>query len=110
MRLDGFLLDHPAQHRRGAISRVANEPLRLQIEALFYAIDHHLRGFDFRRAVSRRYFHIENHAMGDAGAARLGRGSNQCRAEDDAVDLTSALSIFRTYPNLPRDWFRDVVR
>ncbi|MNR11499.1 hypothetical protein D3C85_1580790 [compost metagenome] len=63
MRLDVFFLHHPGQHRRGAVSGVANEALWLDVELRFDPIDHRLGALDFCGSMSRCGFHIHDHAV-----------------------------------------------
>ena len=63
MRRDSFLLHHPAQHRCGAVGGIPDEALRGEVETFLDPFDHGLGGFDFRRPVGRRRFHIKDHPM-----------------------------------------------
>ena len=74
MRFDAFFVDHPTEHWRCPVSGVPDQSLRRDVEARFDPIDHDLGGFDFRRAVSRCRFDIEDHAMGsvDQVVRRIG--------------------------------------
>jgi len=46
MRFDALLLDHPSQHLGRAVSRVADQTLRLDPEPLLHPVNHESRGID----------------------------------------------------------------
>jgi len=63
MWLDVLFLHHPGQHRRGTVSGVANEALRLDVELRFDPINHRLGALDFCGSMSRCGFYIHDHAV-----------------------------------------------
>lgn len=79
MRRDAFLLNHPGKHRRGAISSVADQTVRLESEMLLDPIDHRLGRFDFLRSVSERHFDIDNNSRMQIDQIVSGV-SKECRA------------------------------
>ena len=60
VRLDPALLDEPAQHRRGAVGAVGDQPLGVEAEAVHRAVDHGARGADLRLADGARRLDVDD--------------------------------------------------
>ena len=60
MRCDALVLDHPAQHRSGAIGGVADEATGLETETLLDAVDHRPRRVDLLRSVRGRSLDVDD--------------------------------------------------
>jgi hypothetical protein len=60
VRLDPAFLDQPAQHRRGAIGAVGDQPLGVEAEAVHRAIDHGARGADLRLPDGARRLDVDD--------------------------------------------------
>jgi hypothetical protein len=54
MRLDLLLVYQPTEHRTGAVSRITDQALGLEVKAFLDPIDHRPGGIVLFRAVSRR--------------------------------------------------------
>ena len=70
VRCDLLLLNEPAQELARAVGRVGRQPLRLQIEAGFGAVEHRLGGGDLVVGSGRRRLHVD-----DDGVRRCRSGS-----------------------------------
>jgi len=57
--------NHEGQELAGAVCRVGDQPLRLETEPPFRAIDHHRRGGDLVIGARRRRLDIDDHGMLD---------------------------------------------
>ena len=69
------LLQEPCEHWRCPICRIANKPLRGNVETLHNAVNHHLRRFNLVRAVGQRRFHIQDYPVSsiDQVIRRIGK-------------------------------------
>ena len=65
MRRDLLLYDQPVQHRRRSVGGIRGEPLRLEAEALFGALQHGSRSAYLGLADRARGFNIDDHATLD---------------------------------------------
>src|ERR1700724_343466 len=62
MRLDPFVVDHPAQQLGITVVHVADQPLRLQVKPFLDALDHRPCRLDFSRPQGWRRFDIDDDA------------------------------------------------
>ena len=60
MRLDAMLIDQPAEHLSRAVSAVAHEPGRIDVEALHRTFDHAFGGEDLGLSDRRGCFNIND--------------------------------------------------
>jgi len=60
VRCDALVLDHPAQHRSGAIGGVADQAAWLETETLLDAVDHRSRRVDLLRSVRGRGLDVDD--------------------------------------------------
>src|SRR5260370_10380866 len=60
MRIDAFLLNHPAKHCPCSVRRVAHQASGFETKALFDSIDHRLGGLHLLRSMCRCGFNIDN--------------------------------------------------
>ncbi|MNT23606.1 hypothetical protein D3C72_1590290 [compost metagenome] len=63
VRLYPLVLHHPRQHRSRAVSSIADEPIRDDVESFLDTIHHRLGRVHFCGAMCRGGFDVEDHAM-----------------------------------------------
>src|SRR5262249_29279374 len=72
VRLDLLLFTQPVQHGRRPVGRIGGEPLRLEAQALFGALQHGSCGAHFGLADRARGFNIHDHATLDVDQIVVG--------------------------------------